>query len=108
MLKCTVKLQGAVLGADVGQHAGDRFLLAFKLRLVIPQNFPICVKAVGPYAEHKAGGLAVAVPLKADAPVQIEQQAITEVGLKFFFIAASASGPGKIGSVGSHRVPLLY
>ena len=65
------------------------------------------VEAVSPNAEYQAGGFAVAVALKADAPVQVKQQAVAEMRFQFFLIPAPAGGPGKISGVGGHGTASL-
>src|SRR5699024_388474 len=86
----------------VGQAAGQGFLVGVKLRLLLPQNAAVGVQPAAPHAEHQAGGLAVAVALKLDAAVQVEQQAVAEMGLQLLLVAAPASRARKLGGIGGH------
>ena len=97
-----VKLQRVAAFLDVGQHPRDRLLVGFKPGLLLPQHLAFGIKAFGPQAEHKAGGLAVAIAFKLDPAVKIEQQAIAEMGFQFLFIAAATVWPVKISCIGGH------
>ena len=82
-------------------------MLTFKIGFFVPTDFAIGVESASSNAEYKAGCFAVAVPFKANPPVQIKQKAIAKMSFHLFFVAASTDRTCKIGGVSGHGAILL-